>query len=226
MAGKGFNYAVDLIMCIDVTGSMSGIIDTVKKNALTFYKQFKAAMTKEGKAVQQLRVKVISFRDYKSDKEPMVESKFFNLSDGASDESAAFEAHVNGLEARGGGDGPENALEALALAMNSDWVQTGNIRRHVIQLYTDAAALELGARKDYPGYPEDMPADMVELCDMWEGQMMEKRAKRLQIFAPEDAEPWEEFISWTNTILTPSKAGFGCSDLDMANCIHLLVKSI
>ena len=45
MAGQGFNYAVDLVMCIDVTGSMSGIIDTVKKNALTFYKQFKAAMT-------------------------------------------------------------------------------------------------------------------------------------------------------------------------------------
>ena len=30
-------YNVDIVMCIDCTGSMQGLIDTVKQNALKFY---------------------------------------------------------------------------------------------------------------------------------------------------------------------------------------------
>ena len=30
-------YNVDIVMCIDATGSMNGILDTVKSNALNFY---------------------------------------------------------------------------------------------------------------------------------------------------------------------------------------------
>ena len=29
-------YNVDIVMCIDATGSMNGILDTVKSNALNF----------------------------------------------------------------------------------------------------------------------------------------------------------------------------------------------
>lgn len=155
----------------------------------------------------------------------MVESKFFTLSDDSSDESREFASFVSGITATGGGDAPENALEALAIAMNSDWVRTGSVRRHVIHLYTDAPALALGARKESANYPADMPADLAELREWWEGQTMEKRAKRLQIFAP-DAEPWPEFLTWTNTVVTPSKAGAGCPEADTDTCIHLLVQSI
>ena len=225
MANQGFDYNVDLVMCIDGTGSMSDIINEVKENALTFYKKFKTAMDTAGKMVEQLRVKVIVFRDYGYDTNAMEESDFFVLSDDDTDQSAAFQAFVNGIEAAGGGDGPENALEALYLAFNSDWVRTGNVRRHVVHLYTDAPALPLGARKSAPGYPADMAADIGELQEVWTGQLMEKRAKRLQIFAP-DCDSWNQFIPWDNTILTASKAGAGCGDVDMETCIHLLVKSI
>ena len=54
---------------------------------------------------------------------------------------------------------------------------------------------------------------------------MEKRAKRLLVFAP-DATPWSDMADWTNAFHTASKAGAGCDDTDIQTCIHLLVQSI
>lgn len=221
IGSQGMDYSVDIVMCIDATGSMSSIIEDVKKNALSFYQKFVDAMEVEGKRVQQLRIKVITFRDYGADSEPMLESKFFVLDE----ESGDFHDFVNSIEASGGGDEPENSLEALALAMRSDWVKTGSVRRHVIIMYTDASALPLGEKKGEVGYPADMPADLAELREWWEGQRMEKRAKRLLVFAP-DMEPWSNMVDWSNTFHTASKAGAGCDDTDIQTCIRMLVKSI
>ena len=220
-AGQGMDYNVDIVMCIDATGSMASIIEDVKRNALSFYQKFVDEMEAKSKSVQQLRIKVIAFRDYGVDSEPMVESKFFTLDE----ESGEFHDFVNGIEATGGGDEPENSLEALALAMKSDWVTTGSVRRHVIILYTDASALPLGERSGQSGYPSGMPADLAELHEWWEGQRMEKRAKRLLVFAP-DMEPWSDMLGWTNAFHNASKAGSGCDDTDIMTCIHMLVNSI
>lgn len=220
--GQGLDYNVDIVMCIDVTGSMDSIISEVKANALSFYQKFVDEMNNKEKSVQQLRIKVIAFRDYGVDSEPMIESKFFVLDE----EKDAFYDFVNGLEAIGGGNIPENSLEALALAMNSDWVRTGSVRRHVIVMYTDAPAIPLGTMAGKPGYPADMPSSLAELHELWESQAMEKRAKRLLIFAP-DADPWPEFTGWGGNVFhTVSEAGKGCDDVDMGLCIHMLVNSI
>ena len=38
MAGQGMGeYCVDIVMCIDATGSMAPILDEVKRNAISFY---------------------------------------------------------------------------------------------------------------------------------------------------------------------------------------------
>ena len=64
MAGQGMgDYNVDIVMCIDGTGSMGPIIEEVKANALSFYKKFIDAMDEEGKTADVVRVKVIVFRD-------------------------------------------------------------------------------------------------------------------------------------------------------------------
>lgn len=221
--GQGIDYNVDIVMCIDATGSMHGIINEVKANALSLYQQFVEQMEASDKNVQQLRIKVIVFRDFGVDSEPFVESKFFVLNeDGGAEE---FHDFVDKIEATGGGDLPESSLEALAVAMNSEWVTTGSIRRHVIIMYTDATALPLGTHSSAAGYPAGMPADFAELHEWWEGQRMEKRAKRLLIFAP-DMEPWSDMVDWTNTFHTASQAGYGCSDADMDLCLRLLVNSI
>ena len=219
--GQGMDYNVDIVMCIDATGSMASIIEDVKRSALSFYQKFVDEMEAKSKSVQQLRIKVIAFRDYGVDSEAMVESKFFVLDE----ESREFHDFVNAIEASGGGDEPESSLEALALAMNSDWVRTGSVRRHVIIMYTDASALKLGEKSGEAGYPSGMPSDLAELREWWEGQKMEKRAKRLLVFAP-DMEPWSDMVDWSNTFHTASKAGAGCDDTDIQTCIHMLVNSI
>ena len=49
-------YNVDMAFVIDVTESMSDIIDIVKDNALNFYNDVSAAMIKKGKNISNLRV--------------------------------------------------------------------------------------------------------------------------------------------------------------------------
>ena len=224
MAGQG-EYNVDIVMCIDATGSMGDVIETVKANALTFHEQFQAVMEENDKYVDTLRIKVIVFRDYGRDGDgAMAESEFFTLPE----QSADFSAYVNAIEARGGGDIPENALEAIALALKSDWTTAPGKKRHVVLMFTDAPALPLGARKDSPNYPADMPADLGALGAMWEGDDQESissynvTAGRMVVFAP-NAEPWTEMQFWNRYWHTPSKAGEGCSDVDMTAVMDILV---
>lgn len=73
-------------------------------------------MEENDKDVAKLRIKVIVFRDYICDSEPMVESEFFTLPS----QNANFRSFVERIEACGGGDGLENALEAIALALKSE----------------------------------------------------------------------------------------------------------
>ena len=214
---------VDLVLCIDATGSMKPIIDKVKTNALTFHEQLTSALAEKKRTMSQLRVKVIVFRD-----ESMNISRFFNLPQ----ENDDFKSFVSGIEAKGGGDEPENALEALALAMNSDWVKEGVKKRHVITIWTDASAHPLEKRETDgtpSNYPSDMPASLMELSDMWlDPQMgaMNSNAKRLAIFAP-DAYPWSDLAtSWDVTFHIPSKAGEGMDDFEMGEVITTLANSI
>ncbi len=227
MAGQFGDYAVDLVMCIDATRSMSPIIDEVKRNALTFHEKFVEAMSENNKDVEVLRLKVIVFRDYICDTDAMVESEFFTLPD----DNIAFRDFVNRIEASGGGDTPENALEALALAIKSKWTKEGEKRRHAILLFTDAAALELGARKDCARYPTNLPKTFAELSALWENgsrseaPTYQPNSGRLVVFAP-DAEPWNQMQAWNRVWMTVSAAGAGLSEVEMASAIDILVASV
>ena len=57
-------YNVDMVFCIDVTGSMDNIIEIVQKNALNLYSDVSECMEAKGKHVDKLRVRIIAFRDY------------------------------------------------------------------------------------------------------------------------------------------------------------------
>lgn len=220
------DYNVDIVMCIDGTASMRPIIDQVKANALSFYKKFVDAMEENDKKAEALRIKVIVFRDYGCDDQPMEESEFFTLPDQADE----FNAYVNGIEVKGGGDLPENALEAIALALKSKWTTGGNKRRHAILVFTDAAALPLGERAACVGYPAGMPADLAELGAWWEGteqtldSTYQPNAGRLVAFAP-NAYPWTDIQAWNRYWPAFSQAGNGLSDVDIQSAIDLLVGS-
>ncbi len=227
MQGQGMGeYCVDIVMCIDATGSMSPIIEEVKNNALTFYQKFVDAMEENDKEVSELRVKVIVFRDYICDTEPMKESEFFVLPD----QGTAFKNFVSSIEACGGGDGPENAYEAIATAMKSDWTLNGNKRRHAILVFTDAPALPFSERASCPRYPTGMPRDITQLSAWWEGtdQMFRgsyrPKAGRLVAFVPEDPS-WTCLQSWNRYWPAFSPAGTGLTGVDIQSAIDLMVGS-
>ena len=70
-------YNVDMCFCIDATGSMGPVISQVKQNALSFYKDVTREMERKQKSLDNMRVRVIVFRDYMADEQPMMASKFF-----------------------------------------------------------------------------------------------------------------------------------------------------
>lgn len=227
MAGQGMGeYCVDIVMCIDATGSMAPIIDEVKGNAISFYQRFVDAMEENDKEVEKLRIKVIAFRDYGYDDEPMVQSEFFNLPD----QNEEFKSFVNSIEAKGGGDSPENALEAIALALKSNWTTSGSKRRHVILVFSDAPALPLGERASSASYPSGLPTDIAQLGAWWEGtdqtlgSTYQAKAGRLVAFVP-NAEPWTELQAWNRYWPAFSPAGTGLSDVDIQSAIDLMVGS-
>ncbi len=224
VAGQGIKYTVDLVMCIDATGSMHPIIDQVKSEALNFYSKLEVKMEEKKKKVDQIRVKVIVFRDYYADEpdKAMVCSEFFDLRS----QSPNYANFVSDIEADGGGDEPENGLEALALAINSNW-ETGqkfSKQRQVIVIYTDASAHSLDKGPKPSHYPNDIAKTLDELTDQW--SEMPDSSKRLLLFAP-DASPWTVIgNSWENTIHYISKGGDGLQELEMEEILNVIANSI
>ena len=103
MEGYQLTYHVDMVFCIDATGSMRHVIDFVKQNALNLYRDITEEMQKKHKVVDRMRVRVMAFRDYVADGEDaMLSSDFFELPQ----QAQLFYDCVNGIEARGGGDIP------------------------------------------------------------------------------------------------------------------------
>ena len=103
MATKGLKYAVDIVFCIDVTGSMTPILDQVKDNALGFYDDVQKNLTDKGKNVDELRVRVVAFRDLKADgAAALQESSFFTLPE----EQVGFAEFVRGLVPEGAATPP------------------------------------------------------------------------------------------------------------------------
>jgi len=225
MSDQGLTYAVDLVFCIDVSGSMRPILDEVKGNALSFYSDVQTNLTAKSKNVDQLRVRVVAYRDLAHpDEVPLEESPFFTLPG----EQGEFSAFVDRLSPAGGGDHPESGLEALSLAISSDWTRTGDRRRQVIVVYTDASTQTLGAVPPPPEIAERVPADFSALTDLWENEQgaMGLNTKRLILFAP-DGSGWSEISSvWENVIHHPSKAGSGLSDVDYATILDSIGNSV
>lgn len=225
MQGQGLKYTVDIVMCIDSTGSMAPIIEQVKAHALGFYEDLMKVMEAKGKLIDVLRLKVISYRDYYYDgDESMHSSDFFELPQ----DSDKFKSFVDNIKAEGGGYEPECGLEAVALAMKSDWNTTGDKKRQIIVVWTDASThpLEKDEGSKPNNYPTDIPKNFDELTDLWDGQFMSTAAKRLIVYSP-DAYAWTDMANhWENTIQYPSKAGDGLSEIDYQTILDAIASSV
>lgn len=220
-------YNIDLVLCIDSTGSMGPVIDMVKDNALHFYEDVMAAMEVKRKIINKLRVRVISFRDYLADgDDAMMSTDFLVLPD----QIEEFSDIVNSIIEKGGGDEPEDGLEALGFAIRSKWDKEGIKKRQVIVVWTDASTHKLGFGAEAPNYPRHMAKSFNELTAWWgdaqnEGYVGESE-KRLLLFAP-DAPYWNTISeNWDQVLHFPSKAGEGLNDYDYSTIIDSIANSI
>jgi hypothetical protein len=224
-APRGLSYAVDIVFCIDVTGSMTPILDAVKANALRFYDDVQYNLTAKGKNVDELRVRVVAFRDFVADGEAALqESPFFRLPA----EQAGFSDFVNGLLAQGGGDAPESGLEAVALAVNSPWTNRGDRRRQVVVVWTDQPAHPLDPTTVPGELRGRVPADFSALTDLWEDAQgpLGASSKRLILFAP-DGPGWSDISGvWENVVHHPSQAGGGLSEVDYGTIVDSIGNSV
>lgn len=220
-------YNIDIVFCIDATGSMGDIINKVKENAINFYSDLKNEMGKKGKEINTLRAKVIVYRDYKADgDEAMMTTDFFTLPAQIED----FNSTIRSVKAAGGGDEPEDGLEALAFAIRSDWNKEGIKKRHIIVVWSDASTHPLGFGKSESNYPSGMAADFSELTSWWGGVQndgyMDYNAKRLLLFTP-DKPAWTDITnSWDNVVHFPSEAGNGLKEIDYSQILDVIANSI
>lgn len=221
-------YNIDICLCIDKTGSMKPIIDTVKQNALNLYRDISQSLEAKGKHIGRLRIRLIWFGDYVADGNmAMLLSPFMIMPD----EQVKMKNLVDGIVAKGGGDIPEDGLEALAYAMRSDWCQDGWKHRHIIALFTDAPAHDLGFCKSAPNYPKSgMPANFSELSAMWGDEddpgEMDYQAKRLLLFAPNESY-WSKIANnWENVVIRTAQEATGLQDISYQVMLDTIVNSV
>ena len=223
------------MFAIDATESMQPLIDKVKSLTLSFREELEKGLKENRRIIKNLRIKVIVFRDYYvDDKYAMEESRFFILPE----EKQEFYNFVSKIKAGGGGDEPESGLEALALALRSDFVKDGDKKRHVIVLFTDASAHPLEQQED--GVPSNYPSNMFKnLGDLYEawgkgqdslgstrnlGVQMAKDAKRLVLFAPSIYKESKEdkarvMLTVAMSLADLHKKGIVHGDLDPRNIL-------
>jgi hypothetical protein len=224
--GSNLQYGVDVVFCIDVTGSMGPILEIVKRSALIFHRRLEDIMAEKNKAISQLRVKVIAFRDFgdRAD-DAILETEFFLFPV----QLREFNEFMQTLNTGGGGDVPESGLEALALAMHSPWERGLDRRRHVIVVFSDAPAHPLGDPVQVKArtYPKSIPTSLGGLLEQWRSNsIMDNSAKRLLIFAPEEY-PWSEIADdWNNTLFFPSEAGEGLEEFEFEEILNTIANSI
>ena len=216
---------IDIVFCIYGTGSMSPCIKSVKDNAKRFYADFAKQMTDMGSEIDLMRIKVIVFRDYKSDgNNSMVESPFFELPN----EDADFAAYLDEIRATGGCNEDANGLEALYLAMKSDFT-TGPKDRQVIVLFADTTAIPLGKRGNCAGYPKNMVDDngLLEtwMCTQSHTTKLRERSKRLVMFAPTGTCYEKMKQTYNRSIFTPVQIHRGLDDIPFDDIIKIIAAS-
>ena len=127
---QGLSYKIDIVFCVDVTGSMQPFIESVKEHILSIPGELLYKLSVKGKTADQIRVRVVAFGDCKADTNALNASPFYTVL--PAEQKPELDYFVSALSANGGGDEPESGLEALSVAMCSDWVLDGDRQRHIV----------------------------------------------------------------------------------------------
>ena len=206
----------EIVLIFDSTGSMGRIINNVKRNAINFTDDILTNLASIGVKLDNIDTKVISYKDYWVDSNPMFQSKFYKLPT----QKTQFAAIINPIRASGGGDLPESGLEALKFAMDAKSPsREPDIKTNkIIVLWTDAEAIPLkkerksavdkrlittaGRRSPWyrygpRNYPSNMPQSLTAFKKLWD----EDTNTKLLLFygnrgRGKDFYPWKQMKNW------------------------------
>ena len=214
-------YNVDLVFCIDKTGSMQYIIDEVKSNALNLHNLILNEMAKSNLDLNALRIRVVAFGCIGEDKEKAFKvSDFFEMPEDAD----YFSDFVTNIEAEGGGE--ESGLNALALSLASPW-NRGAKMRQIIMMFTDEDSHSLSKHRKSQYCPAGTPKSMEELDIMWAGGQsatIDQRAKRLVIFGPDNSVYSQLYNRWEKVYFYPQI--YGELKMPINDILKILVSTI
>ncbi len=137
---------VEIVFCLDTTGSMGGLIEGAKAKIWSICNQIAS-----GKPVPDLKVGLVAFRDRGDE----YITKVFDLSD----DLDAIHGDLKTFKAAGGGDIPESVNQALDDAVNKVKWSTDNSTLRIIFLVGDAPP--------HMDYPDDVkyPVTCKKACE-------------------------------------------------------------
>jgi Mg-chelatase subunit ChlD len=124
-AKKPARPRVEVVFCLDTTGSMGGLIEGAKMKIWSICNQIAG-----GKPVPDLKVGLVAYRDRGDE----YITKVFDLTD----DLDAIHDHLKGFSANGGGDAPESVNQALDDAVNKVKWSTDKKTLRIIFLVGDA----------------------------------------------------------------------------------------
>lgn len=224
---RRIGFGVDIVLCIDATLSMEPMLKKLKEHAQTLYQDIIDILERRFKKVYRFRIRLIVFRDYCYDQEKaMLVTGFLELPQQRKD----FENCIYSIEALGGGDEPEDGLEALAYAMDSKWSFDTLKKRHLIVVLSDAGTHDLGFGKNVANYPKNMPSEFEELTKWWGSSAhpgrMDEHAKRLALFTPHE-DGWKKITDeWRYVLHYTVEAGNGLRELKYEEMVEIIANMI
>ena len=168
----------DIVFLIDVSGSMSPIIDALRRNIEVFIDSLSSGDANNAAPVKDWRGKVVGYRDIADGPRWLEDNPFVR-------DAAALKAQLAALRAEGGGDEPESLLDALYKVATMEatpkgsqtedpnkWRYRSDAARVVI-VFTDASF------KETMGIPEAKGGGLQDVANVIMGNRI-----ILSIFAP------------------------------------------
>lgn len=176
--GVGQGRPVDIVFVMDVTESMQPYIDAVKQNMISFARDLAGNN-------RDYRLGLVTFEDYVVSKYPDCNC---NYRDRMTSDVNQFITWVGSLHAGGGGDIPEDQLDALAYAASFPFRPEAQV---IMILVTDAPPHHAGdgsSRSDhdaaYWNHHPDRDADVTNLTGDEVAQMLKKNGITLYAVVP------------------------------------------
>jgi len=176
--GVGQGRPVDIVFVMDVTESMQPYIDAIKSNMISFARDLAGNN-------RDYRLGLVTFEDYVVSKYPDCDCAYRNQ---LTSDVNQFISWVGSLHAGGGGDIPEDQLDALSYAASLPYRPDAQV---ILILITDAPPHHAGdgsAHTDHDAgfwnHHPDKDADVTNLTGDQVAQMLQKNGITLYAVVP------------------------------------------